>query len=109
MAEQRHGTGMAMALRGVLSLSLLAATCDGHGQITWPPSTRHGGNIHLGAECSRGECYWFSNNVEVDDPTLPAAMRSMEPDVHGGKHDVYRTSPWRAPGQLRLFVLTVFC
>lgn len=81
----------------------LLATVEGHGQLTWPPSTRHGGNIHRGADCAMGECYWFSNNVEVEAPSLPASMRSMEPEIDGGKHDVFRTSPWRAPGKAAVY------
>jgi hypothetical protein len=81
-------------LRAFVVAACLLATARAHGQLTWPPSTRHGGNIHIGADCGQGECYWFSNNVEVATPTLPTSMRSMEPEVDGGKFDVYRTSPW---------------
>ena len=94
-----RGALRAAALPALLLLLALPTPSRGHGQITWPPSTRHGGNIHAGADCARGECFWFSNNVEIPDPgTLPASMRSMEPEVRGGKRDVWRTHPWRAPG-----------
>lgn len=75
-----------------------------HGQITWPPSTRHGGNVHAAADCARGECFYFNNNVEIPGPgTLPQTARSMEPEVVGGKYDVWRTHPWRAPGTAPVF------
>lgn len=94
-----RGALRAAALPALLLLLALPTPSRGHGQITWPPSTRHGGNIHAGADCARGECFWFSNNVEIPGPTtLPASMRSMEPEVEGGKRDVWRTHPWRAPG-----------
>lgn len=81
----------------LLLLELPSSSC--HGQITWPPSTRHGGNVHAAADCARGECFYFSNNVEISgSETLPTSMRSMEPDVEGGRYDVWRTHPWRAPG-----------
>lgn len=71
----------AAVLRVALAAALLAlapAPALSHGQITWPPSTRHGGNVHLGADCARGECFWFSNNVEVPGPSfIPPALRSI--------------------------------
>ena len=97
-----RGALRAAALPALFLLLALPTPSRGHGQITWPPSTRHGGNIHAGADCARGECFWFSNNVEIPaglrPGTLPASMRSMEPEVEGGKRDVWRTHPWRAPG-----------
>ena len=72
-------------------LFLLGQICDAgaHGHLTWPPSSRHGGNIHHGADCGDGSCFWFSNNVEVTTQTLPSAHRTMEPEVTGGV-DVWR-------------------
>ena len=97
-----RGALRAAALLALLFLLALPTPSRGHGQLTWPPSTRHGGNIHAGADCARGECFWFSNNVEIPEHarpgTLPASMRSIEPEVRGGKRDVWRTHPWRAPG-----------
>ena len=151
-------TAAAVAALRVALAALLARPALSHGQITWPPSTRHGGNVHLGADCARGECFWFSNNVEVPGPsTIPPALRSIvghmlldapmhtllarhrmpptqetsvqiiynakyryrsevasgeqylrgpysvEPEVEGGKYDVHRASPWRAPGTAAVY------
>ena len=81
-------------------LALLPPRASGHGQLTWPPSTRHGGNAREGADCGdHGACLWFSNNVHIPGaPTLPSALRSVEPDVDGGRRDVWSLNPWRAPG-----------
>ena len=88
-------------MRGhVLVISLLLGQirdAGAHGHLTWPPSSRHGGNIHHGADCGDGSCFWFSNNVEVTTQTLPSAHRTMEPEVEGGV-DVWRKNPWRSPG-----------
>ena len=88
-------------MRGhVLLVSLLLGQirdAGAHGHLTWPPSSRHGGNIHHGADCGDGSCFWFSNNVEVTTQTLPSAHRTMEPEVTGGV-DVWRKNPWRSPG-----------
>ncbi len=88
----------------VFLLLLQLPGSSSHGQITWPPSTRHGGNVHAAADCARGECFYFNNNVEIPGPgTLPQTARSMEPEVVGGKYDVWRTHPWRAPGTAPVF------
>lgn len=90
-------------MRAFLLSACLLATAQGHGQLTWPPSTRHGGSVRIGADCGNGACFWFSNNVEVDAPALPAAMRSLEPDVESRRIDVYRANPWRAPGKAAVY------
>jgi len=55
--------------------------------------------MEKGGDCTNGACYWFSNNVEIPGaPTLPHSARSVQLNVTGGERDVYKTSPWRAPG-----------
>lgn len=72
---------------------------NGHGHIVIPASTRHGGSIKRGGDCTNGACFWFTNNIEIPgEPTLPHYARSVQLDVTGGEKDVYKTSPWRAPG-----------
>jgi len=47
---------------------------------------------------------WFSNNVKVSgSPSLPAYARTVEANISGGPEDIYRTSPWRAPGSAPVF------
>lgn len=96
-----------MQLRTYL-LFLAAAlvwTTDAHGQVTFPPSTRHGGSLKAGGGCTHiGECMWFSNQVEIPgEPSLPDYGRTMEANITGGPEDVYRKSPWRAPGRAPVF------
>merc|ERR1740138_1363913 len=70
----------------------------GHGHITLPASTRMGGDINTGGLCSSGQCFWFSNNVEIPgEPTLPEAFRSL---TNVGPWD---RSPWRAPGSAPVY------
>jgi len=91
----------------IFAFSLLAyflGHVNGHGQIVIPNSTRHGGALSKGGDCSLGECYWFSNNVEIPgEPTLPNEARSVQLNVTGTPNDVYRTSPWRAPGSAKVY------
>lgn len=87
-----------------LSLTAFLAQVTGHGHIVIPASTRHGGSIKLGGDCKNGACYWFSNNVEIPgEPTLANEFRSVQLDVTELPNDVYRTSPWRAPGKAPVF------
>jgi len=82
-----------------LSLVTLLDLVIGHGHICWPNSTRHGGSLKRNGDCTNGACYWFSNNVEIPgEPTLPDKYRTVQPNVTTLPEDVYRTSPWRAPG-----------
>jgi len=84
-----------------MKLLLVLAQCGlvlGHGHLTWPPG-RHGGSLELGGLCTNGACYWFTNNVEIDVPeSLAFEDRSMKVKPGSGVADVYKTSPWRAPG-----------
>ena len=87
-----------------ISAALLATEAAGHGHLTYPPSTRHGGTLELGNDCKNQACYWFSNNVEIPGAiTLPNDMRSLQLNVTGQPQDVYATSPWRAPGSAPVF------
>ena len=55
-------TLVATAFAGVLGL----------GHVTLPASTRNGGSMATGGSCTSGQCFWFSNNVEIPgEPTLP--------------------------------------
>ena len=76
---------------------------EGHGHMTFPPPW-NGGCLDKGGDCTRGECHWFSNNREIEiEPTLPQFARSVEVEIDGGVKDVFRTSPWRAPGAASVF------
>ena len=80
-------------------LVVIADHAAGHGHITLPPSTRHGGSWRSGNSCINSSCAWFSNNVKVPGAaTLPNGMRTVQPNVSGQPEDVYVWSPWRAPG-----------
>jgi hypothetical protein len=86
-----------------LCVLLIADQTAGHGRITWPPSTRHGGSLETGNRCGRGAegCNsWFSNNVKIPGtPSLASPdLRTVQPNVTGQPQDVYAASPWRAPG-----------
>lgn len=85
--------------------AILAATFSsvvaGHGHLTLPPSTRMGGSLARGGDCTNGACYWFTNNIEITvNETLPVETRSV---TNGGSPDVFAKSPWRAPGQAKVF------
>lgn len=83
----------------LLCLLAIVNQVNGHGHIVIPSSTRHGGSIEKGGDCTNGACYWFTNNIEISgEPTLPGYARSVQLNVTGGDRDVYKTSPWRAPG-----------
>ena len=86
-------------MRAVLFV-LLADHVAGHGHITLPASTRHGGSVKTGNACVHYSCAWFSNIVAIPStPTLPNAFRTLQLNVTTLPHDVYATSPWRAPGK----------
>merc|ERR1719447_1564064 len=88
----------------LLALAALAACAYSHGHMTLPASTRHGGSLKLGGDCSNGACYWFTNNMEIEgEPTLPNKYRSVQLNVTGQPQDVYATSPWRAPGTAKVY------
>lgn len=88
---------MTMLLRSVMLCAAAVGLVNAHGHLTWPPSTRHGGSLEKGGLCTNGACYWFTNNVEINvTESLPVSARSMK--VKAGVKDVYKTSPWRAPG-----------
>jgi hypothetical protein len=59
-----------------------------------------GGSLSLGGNCRNGACYWFSNNVEIAEETLPIEARSV---TNGGSPDVFSKSPWRAPGRAPVY------
>mmetsp|Transcript_117759 Transcript_117759/g.327992 ORF Transcript_117759/g.327992 Transcript_117759/m.327992 type:complete len:338 (+) Transcript_117759:104-1117(+) len=87
----------------VLAVSLVSPV-DAHGLLTFPPSNRVGGSLGTGGSCAKGECSWFSNLVNTSvAPSLPDYARTIEPNITGGPEDVYRTSPWRAPGRAPVF------
>jgi len=80
-----------------LSCILLSVLVSGHGHMTKPPS-RNGGNLRNGGLCSENACFWFSNNVEIPgNATLPDKYRTVNVDAVG-ENDIFKTSPWRAPG-----------
>lgn len=86
-------------LRSIL-LALPAFEAEGHGHMTIPASTRMGGSLSRGGDCTNGACFWFTNNVEITvKPTLPKSARSV---TNGGSPDVYAHSPWRAPGSAKV-------
>lgn len=79
-----------------------ATTSFGHGHMTYPPSTRHGGSLAAGGDClaSDGACYWFTNNQAIPgEPLLNDAwIRSINGNINTGPSDWSRANPWRAPG-----------
>ena len=82
----------------------LVAGAHAHGHLTIPASTRNGGDFQTGGSCTSGQCFWFSNNVEIPGPpVLPNEMRSLQLNVTGQPEDVYATSPWRAPGTAPIY------
>merc|ERR1719408_791130 len=85
-------------MRGILVAACVAVVA-GHGHMTLPPSTRMGGALSRGGDCTNGACFWFTNNIEITvNSTLPVEARSV---TNGGSPDVFATSPWRAPGQAK--------
>ena len=90
--------------RPLLGVALLIAARlpagDGHGQITWPPSTRHGGSLEEAGHCWPSmACFWFSQPTSIPGPpTLPQRHRTFNVDVSGGPKDWTARMPWRAPG-----------
>merc|ERR1719150_3194934 len=63
----------------IIPFLALIGQVNGHGHIVIPASTRHGGSIQLGGDCTNGACFWFSNNVEIPGkPTLPNQYRSVQ-------------------------------
>lgn len=95
---------MAMWAFVACAIPLLFAPCSGHGHMTLPSSTRHGGSLQTGGSCTGGQCLWFSNNVEIPgQPTLPNAFRTVEPNITTLPQDVFRKAPWRAPGTAPVF------
>ena len=92
-------------MRAVLLLATVASEVDAHGHLTLPASTRHGGTLAKGGDCTNGACFWFSNNVQIpfDEPRLPNDMRSIQLNVTGQPQDVYAKSPWRAPGSAPVY------
>merc|ERR1719300_334233 len=88
----------------LLLLSGLVACVYSHGHMTLPASTRHGGSLKRGGDCTNGACYWFTNNIEIEGPiTLPNKYRTIQLNVTGAPQDVYRTSPWRSPGTAKVY------
>lgn len=78
-------------------LAIAVSLVSGHGHMTLPPS-RNGGNTKNGGVCADNACFWFSNNVEIPgEATLPDKYRTIQADVTG-EDDIFKTSPWRAPG-----------
>jgi len=65
-----------------------------------PFSNRVGGSIYKGATCAYGSCKWFTTNTIIQGvETLPKQYRSVDiNEVGKGKNDVFKNSPWRAPG-----------
>ena len=92
-------TGMARRRALTLSLSLVVDV-SGHGQITHPPSTRHGGSLAEAGRCDSQACMWFSQPTSIPGPPTVNAKRyrTFNVDVSGGPRDWSRTMPWRAPG-----------
>jgi len=87
----------------MLILLIISACVYGHGHMTFPNSTRQGGSLAKGGNCENGACFWFSNNVEIPgEPTLPDEFRTVNRDGVG-ETDLYKTSPWRAPGTAPVF------
>jgi len=86
-----------MGQRSLLPCWLLPLAVSGHGHLTVPDS-RNGGTSAMGGDCSSGACLWFTNNVKIPGPpTLPHAYRTVQLNVTGAA-DVFKMSPWRAPG-----------
>lgn len=87
-----------MKFAGSILVSCVAGVAA-HGHMTIPPS-RNLGSLEGGASCAEGQCFWFSNNVEIPgNITLPDQYRTVNrAATQGSERDLYTTSPWRAPG-----------
>ena len=91
-------------LKSLKVLSLVLPLAHGHGHMTLPASTRNGGELSLGNNCTNQACLWFSNNVQIPgEPTLPSSLRSIQQNVTTLPQDVFATSPWRSPGSAPVF------
>lgn len=86
-------------------LLALVPFAAGHGHITYPPSTRHGGSLAEAGRCAHGECMYFSQPVSIPgQPTVnDSRLRTYNVGVSGGKDDWSRHCPWRAPGTAPVF------
>ena len=81
-------------------LALLVPRVLGHGQITYPPSTSHGGSLAEAGRCDSTACMWFSQPTSIPGPPTvnERRHRTFNVDVSSGTRDWSRTMPWRAPG-----------
>ena len=87
-----------------LTFASALALASAHGHMTIPASTRNGGRLATGGDCTTGACFWFTNNMEITGPpTINASMQSLPSVTGGGVEDVYKTSPWRAPGSAKVY------
>jgi hypothetical protein len=93
-------------MKSVLPFLLYPALAYGHGHITFPHSSRHGGSLATGGRCD-GEgwaagdvCSWFTQPTTIPGkPTLPDYMRTNNVNVTSGVWPDWSVkSPWRAPG-----------
>jgi len=91
-----------MSTAQLLVLLSVVAHTQAHGHITIPASTRHGGSLSMGGDCSAGECFWFSNMVTIPQgqkQTLPEEARTIALNISSGSpDDFWARNPWRAPG-----------
>lgn len=83
---------------------LLLARASGHGSLTHPPSTRHGGTLAEAGRCESTACMWFTQPTSIPgEPTLPDDYRTFNLGVNSGAKDWTRKKPWRSPGTAPVF------
>ena len=64
-------------LKAVALVAALAVCVRGHGHVTLPASTRNGGLMSTGGYCGKGQCFWFSNNVEIPGESAFAFVTTL--------------------------------
>ena len=85
-------------------LASLLVRASGHGTLTYPPSTRHGGSLAEAGRCESTACMWFTQPTSIPgEPILPDEGRTFNLGVSSGDKDWTRKKPWRSPGTAPVF------
>ena len=69
----------------LVTVVMLMRGVRGHGSLTLPTSTRHGGSLASAGHCDNDACMWFSQPTAIPGgATLPAELRSYNVGIDGG-------------------------